>query len=205
MDMTWRTMAVAAAMSVACASEPIRSSQPNLPASATAGAAGVRVSASAVPTAGDSMRVWLSLENHSGRPLRVAYRDLHLQGSSGSRYAAVAPVKSKGPPASSFVSRDENVTIPDPPFEGDSAFVFIPTLAFDPWFHRAADLDWRQGGNTGKALPEGSLRNGGSLSGFVYFDGAAGDARGSTLVMELADADGGAALGQVRIALVNSD
>src|SRR5438270_2325880 len=70
---------------------------------AEAAAAGVSVKVTGDSWKGDPQNlgtlftpVRVTLENHSGKTLRVSYRDFALAGGSGFKYAAIPPMKAKG-------------------------------------------------------------------------------------------------------------
>ena len=120
--------------------------------------------------------VWVTLHNETGRSLRVQYDEFTLRGASGAVYVALAP---HALPASrsraTFQVQDG----------GDfDNFQVAPYLApFYPWLpvwngplSYGPSIDsvaWPAGLPTvsmlERALPEGVLENGGSVSGFLYF------------------------------------
>ncbi len=76
---------------------------PGLPDVAEATAAGVSVKVTGDSWKGDPQDlgtlftpVRVTLENHSGKTLRVSYRDFTLTGGSGFNYAAIPPMKARG-------------------------------------------------------------------------------------------------------------
>jgi len=120
--------------------------------------------------------VWVTLHNETGRSLRVQFDEFTLRGASGAIYMALAP----------YVLRASGSR---PVFEvqdsGDfDKFQVAPYLApFYPWLPvwngplscgpSIDSVAWRAGLPTDsmleRALPEGVLENGGSVSGFLYF------------------------------------
>jgi hypothetical protein len=120
--------------------------------------------------------VWVTLHNETGRALRVQYDEFTLRGTSGATYNALAP----------YVLRP---SVSRPVFQVQDAgdfdhFQVAPYLApFYPWLPvwngplphgpSLSSVAWREGLPTDsmleRALPEGVLENGGSVSGFLYF------------------------------------
>jgi signal transduction histidine kinase len=105
--------------------------------------------------------VWVRIENHSGKTLRITYRDFRLLGGSEIQHAAPSRLKAPG---------RLDASIEGPVLALESAiwqrhrFVLAPqqspihpTLA--PW---------------SEALPEGAVQDGGAVAGFVYFHRATG-------------------------------
>ncbi len=134
--------------------------------------------------------VWVTLHNETGRSLRVQYDEFTLKGASGAVYVALAPYVL---PASGskpvFVVKDG----------GDfdkfqvaaylaPVYPWLPVwtgpLAHGPSIYSVAS---RAGLPTDsmleRALPEGVLENGGSVSGFLYFQKV--DARESRATLQL--------------------
>jgi hypothetical protein len=120
--------------------------------------------------------VWVTLHNETGRSLRVQYDEFTLRGASGAIYNALTP----------YVLR---TSMSKPVFQVQDAgdfdkFQVAPYLApFYPWLPvwngplphgpSISQVAWRAGLPTDsmleRALPEGVLENGGSVSGFLYF------------------------------------
>jgi hypothetical protein len=120
--------------------------------------------------------VLVSIENRSGRPLRVTYNELTLAGANGFRMAALPPFQVAAQnvtpvPAPAFVSARFSMAPWQAPFypafgvwPGPFAF---DTLYFDRWYPA-----WPSQPNTDvlqAALPEGVVEDGGRVQGFVYF------------------------------------
>ena len=120
--------------------------------------------------------VWVTLHNETGRSLRVQYDEFTLRGASGAVYFALAP----------YVLRASRSRAPFEVQDGGDfdKFQVAPYLApFYPWLPvwngplafgpSIYSVAWRAGLPTDsmleRALPEGVLENGGSVSGFLYF------------------------------------
>ncbi|HYS83158.1 MAG TPA: hypothetical protein VEM76_20820 [Anaeromyxobacteraceae bacterium] len=153
--------------------------------------------------------VKVTIDNGSGRPLRVAYGEFTLGGPSGFRLAALPPYQ-----AAAVDAAAGSVGVP-PGFVG-SGFLVAPARAhlyrgilpwhgpfpYDPVYYNRWYGAWpaslpneellRQG------LPEGVLQPGGHLSGFLYFkDQPKGTAL--TFYASLVDAEKGESFGTVAI------
>jgi len=120
--------------------------------------------------------VWVTLHNETGRSLRVQYDEFTLRGASGAVYIALAPYAagtSGARPA--FQVQDGG--------DFDKFQVAAYLAPSYPWLPvwtgplpHGPSIDsvaWRAGLPTDsmleRALPEGVLENGGSVSGFLYF------------------------------------
>lgn len=177
-----------------------RSAEPAASATASVRAAGVDVSAALLTHASHASGVWVSLNNDSGRPLRVDRRQMHLEGTSGAKYTAVISYGAWRAADPAFVTPLASSVMAEPAFEGDRTFVLAPKLSYDPSFRRSPEIELPHRAHGESMLPEGLLRDGGRISGSVYFDGAAADEPSLALVVDLIDADGDP-LGQVRLPL----
>ena len=120
--------------------------------------------------------VWVTLHNDTGRSLRVQYDEFRLKGASGAIYIALAPYDVRTPRSRPVFEVQDG---------GDfDKFQVAPYLAdFYPWLPvwngplpygpSISSVGWRAGLPTDsmleRALPEGVLENGGSVSGFLYF------------------------------------
>jgi hypothetical protein len=145
--------------------------------------------------------VRVTINNHSGKTLRVSHRDFSLSGSSGFHYAAKAPTKAhgtlRGPGLTSAASQPH------------SAYVYPLVdawpggVAYTPFLYDGFDTNRPEQLPTqdmlSKALPEGGLENGGEIAGFVYFQSVAGRESAVEFEMTLADAGNGQTFGHVAI------
>ena len=153
--------------------------------------------------------VKVTIDNGSGRPLRIAYGEFTLGGPSGFRLAALPPYQaaatdaaagSVGVPAgfigSGFFVAPERARLYRGVLPWHGAFPYDPVY-YNRWYGAwPASLPneelLRQG------LPEGVLQPGGRLSGFLYFkDQPKGTAL--TFYASLVDAENGQSFGTVAI------
>jgi hypothetical protein len=199
-------IASAASLSMACAAAPVVPAKPDV---ATVELAGVRIFVSADSWQGDPANlselytpVLLRVENHSGKAVRIAYRDMRLHGSSGSRYRAVSPQQFSGIVPAAYSSFEPAV---GPRFDHDRFFV-DPEFSYredsiphDDGHYRRRPEPWATPDMIAEALPEGAVDDGGLVSGFVYFPALRKGESADRFVMVLPDADGGPELGRVSI------
>ncbi len=156
--------------------------------------------------------VKVKLENHSGRPVRLAYGDFALVSpESRFRYAALPPLSLSGSVASREGRVERDVLRVDPwlgwgygyrygsrwgrgPFIGPYRDPFYPYPYVAQCEERLPTQDMLE-----QALPEGTLEDGGRVEGFLYFQGVA--ARESRVVLQarLVDASNGEPLGTLDI------
>jgi len=138
--------------------------------------------------------VRVTLENHSGHPVRVAYRHFTLLGGSGFRYAALPPFSlqtavgvADSPVGLVHVAYPTRAAVVvRPRFEARHFWVARPYVHYyvgltpwpypwywDPLYHDRWYAAWPSQLPTRdmleRALPEGVVEDGGSVSGFVYF------------------------------------
>jgi hypothetical protein len=172
--------------------------------------------------------VFVTLENHSGHPVRLAYEDFTLLAPSGVRYAALPPFSLGGPlgdasprrPSVQLVDFHPAAPAAPPPPPGRRrhvhGFLVAPhhrhvvigvPLWPGPWVFSGPYYArwWSQWPSSlpsedmlQRALPEGALSDGGAVSGVVYFQSVR---REPAVQLELAlhDASSGAALGVVSL------
>jgi len=158
--------------------------------------------------------VRVTLENHSGKTLRVSYRDFSLAGGSGFNYAAIPPMKARG-----TLNASKTTSAPPPRLVGweHRGFMVAPhysylypgieawagPFAYDPLYYDNFYSRWPERLPTqdmlSEALPEGTLQDGGSVSGFVYFQSVTGRESAVRFKMDLVDATDGQAFGRLAI------
>jgi hypothetical protein len=163
--------------------------------------------------------VEIRLENHSGRTLSVRYTAFDLQGESRFEYAALAPMSLKDSPDAQPVC----VTGYTPgywslgaswgwgprrgwrygaPWRRPWASPFYDPF-YDPFYGPApyvrCDEPLPTRDMMQRALPEGTLDNGGTVSGFLYFQGVGERERQVTLQAHLVDATTGEPVAQLSI------
>jgi hypothetical protein len=157
--------------------------------------------------------VLVAVQNQSGKPLGIRYRNFKLEGAGGFNSAALPPFRITG----SVPSTPVPVTTATFGYEGfwlapqygpyypgldmwsgpfDDDFPFYSTY-FAEWPVRLPTRDMVK-----RAIPEGVLANGGHLSGFLYFLRAPREDKSVTLELQLVDAKTGASFGTIRIPFV---
>ena len=189
---------------------------------AEAAAAGVSVKVTGDSWKGDPQNlgtlftpVRVTLENHSGKTLRVSYRDFSLAGGSGFNYAAIPPIKARG----TLSSAREAPSSPTLQLAGweHRGFQVAPhysylypglspwtgPFAYDPFYYDNFYARWPEKLPTqdmlSEALPEGVVQDGGSVSGFVYFQSVTNRESAVQFDMNLVDASDGQTFGVLAI------
>jgi hypothetical protein len=133
------------------------------------------------------------IDNRSGKTLRVGYGDFRLSGASGAHYAAMPPLQAGGTP-SADVPPPYSRLYPDPwagPFGYEpphDAAIYASVPQRLPMQDVLAD-----------ALPEGVVRDGERVAGFIYFQSVTGSESAVEFEMNLSDASDGQAFGRVAI------
>ncbi len=230
-------LAVGCAPAVKLVPSPTAQAAPGQQNAAVAEVSGVRFNVSANAWRGqpaDLPRILtplhVTIENHSGQPVRVQYQEFALLGSSGFRYAAIPPLQVQGTqvgelsdpaPVGTFVlARAEQPSprrwvVVRPGFAHRGFYVspwqryYYPQLGvwpgyfpWDPLYYDRYYSTWRESLPTRdmveKALPEGVLESGGTVSGYLYFNDVDRE-RAVTFDAEVVNAETGASLGTVRI------
>jgi hypothetical protein len=158
--------------------------------------------------------VRVSLDNHSGKALRVSYRDFSLAGASGSHYAAIPPIEAHG-----RISAREAPSSPSLRLAGweQGGFYVAPQdsylypglrawsgpFAYEPTDHGGSSASWPERLPTqdmvSEALPEGVVHDGGRVAGFVYFQKVTARESAVEFELTLADASDGKPFGRVAI------
>jgi hypothetical protein len=155
----------------------------------------------------------VSIENHSGRPLRVLYGDFDVQEPDvGVRLSAIPPLKVKG---SATVA--EGAIAPAFPYSGfalassyDQYAGGVP-LWIDAWPRDYGSYAGRYSAVTEPlptvdmmraAMPEGVVQNGGRVAGFLYLQRLKKDVPRVTFVARLVDARNGQEFGRIDIPFV---
>lgn len=169
--------------------------------------------------------ILVTLQNQSGKTLRVSYQDFTLTGGSGFKYAAIPPMKAKGTISAEAASPRPRMAVWDGSapaqlrrarFEGRGFYVaphfsylypgFEPwggPFAYDPLYYDTYYARWPERLPTrdmiAEALPEGAVQDGGSVSGFVYFQSMTGRESAVQFEMNLVDATNGSSFGLAAI------
>lgn len=221
----------------ACAHERVLQPQPGTALAAgtrdvaISEVAGVQVAVDGSDWSGDPsnltegfMPVRVTLDNHSGRTLRISYRDFNLQGGTGFRYAALPPVRARqkgaagrGTLLGEAAYQPAIVYTPLARQESESRFFVAPYMAYaypglTPWGHSFPYdpsytdqfyASWPDRLPTrdmlAKAIPEGAVENNGRISGFIYFQSARSRESAVEFDLSLVDMNEGQAFGQVKI------
>ena len=183
---------------------------------ATGESAGVRIAADCNAWSGypyDLERIMIpmlvSITNKSGKPLRIRYKDFVLTAAGASRYSALPPYRIQG---------SIEHAMPVNPAFGFNGFYLVPYYRpfydwdFDDWggpfdfdlgYYRQNYAVWRVGLPTRdmirQAIPEGVLRDGGRLSGFLYFPMVEHRNEAVTFTADLVDAETQKTFGKVSI------
>jgi hypothetical protein len=159
--------------------------------------------------------VSVRLENHSGRALRLKYEHFTLVGGSRFRYSAVSPLELRGvasrklAPDSGTGGAGVGVGMgwnwgpgrPYGPGWGGPGWYdpFWGPYSSGPRGHPACQEPLPSEDMLEEALPEGTLENGGTVSGFLYFQGVANREDAVTLQARLVDATTGETFGALDI------
>lgn len=188
---------------------------------AEANVAGVRVQADGRWPGGPGVRddvtpLQLTLMNGSKVPIRFRYESFQLRGAKGERFAALPPFRIKGTAQRYEMEHDYGPLSPGFEYRGFEVWgpygSFYPSVPSDqryqldttyydshyPYWQRVSVplptqemLEW--------ALPEGVVKPGGSLTGFLYFEHVPEATEKVELEVSIIDADTGQERGTVRI------
>jgi hypothetical protein len=132
--------------------------------------------------------VYVTIDNNSGKPLKISYEQFALLSPEGQRFSALPPFGIKGTVTKPVLIRNYN-PIMEPAFTYHGFLiapfyssiypglpVFDGNFYYDPLYYDNYYSYWGQiqydlptPEMVGIALPEGVLKNGGEISGFLYF------------------------------------
>lgn len=202
----------------------------------------------------------VTIENNSGKPLLIRYRDFAITSTAGKYYAALPPYEIKGTVSTPYVATGYP-TIASPDFEYNgfliapyyhSIYPGIPTTRDDEDFRHARQMrhdemrnhegGYRHGRGKGdegddfdfgnddwlfwdpyyyggyytywntislptpgmlkRAIPEGVIKDGGRLSGFLYFEEVSPKLKMVNFRTDLVDAQDGSIFGTISIPFV---
>lgn len=168
--------------------------------------------------------VEVRLENHSGRPLRVEYEHFTLEGQSRFRYSAIPPLALRDTYAGSLAPESGTGGSAAVGLSWSSGwgpyshrygfghrgrFWGWPGGWYDPFwgspFYGPYAYPYRYSeplptkDMLNRALPEGTLEDGGAVAGFLYFQGVADREERVTLQARLVDARTGETFGSLSI------
>lgn len=156
------------------------------------------------------------IENKSGKPLNIEYKDFALTDSKGKRYSALPPYGIKGTVEKPYLVH-EYPPIYSPDFDYDGFWVapyyasIYPDIPdwdepfdFDPWYYNQYYTDWTAvhlptEQMLKRVLPAGVLDNGGHLTGFLYFQEVNPGEQDVTFTANLVDAKTGEIFGTISI------
>jgi hypothetical protein len=153
--------------------------------------------------------VLVTIENNSGRPLRVRYQEFNLTGTGGFQQAALPPFRIGGtvpgplvPVSGAFGPSFYGAPFYSP-FYGPGFRTWGGPFAWDPAWYGPAYAQWPVQLPTASmlelALPEGVLQGGGRVSGYLYFNRPAREVTGVMYRAELVDARTGEQFGTISI------
>ena len=159
----------------------------------------------------------VTVHNGSSMPVRIRYQEFQLVPPSGAARSALPPFDIRGAETTAVGTVG---IVPGPyPYVIDGFLVapymsaFYPHLTpfagpflFDPVFYSTnypvfLDIPLPTRDMVAKALPEGVLQPGGSITGYIYFQGDDVAGERATLRMDVVDASNGRMLGSARIPL----
>jgi hypothetical protein len=156
--------------------------------------------------------VRVTIENHSGKTLRVSYRDFGLAGASGLHYAVVPRIEARGGLSAHEATSPPSLRLADwePGSHVALQFPYLPPgvdslgrFAYEPPQSGRSPASWPEGLPTrdmiSEALPEGPVRDGGRVAGFVYFQRVTGRESEVEFELSLVDASEGQAFALVAI------
>lgn len=209
--------------------DPSAQSLPGNPQTALAEAGGVRVLASGESwktqdsQSSDRLTpIEIRVENHSGRTLQISHEDFSLNGDTGTSYGAIAATPGNeqiGKTRLSSLAPDAryqrmSIYVPvtatcdqqrlvDAPYLAYSYAGPTPPVGLQPYVPEAYDAACRSKTpqTLAGALPEGTLPDGATTSGIVYFQGLGKRESSVRLNVSLVDSSNRQPLGQVSIPL----
>lgn len=156
------------------------------------------------------------IENNSGKPLKIEYRDFALTDLKGKRYSALPPYGIKGTVEKpTLVESYPPIYSPDFDYDGfwvapyyASIYPDIPDwdepFDFDPWYYDQYYTYWRSirlptEQMLKRVLPAGVLDSGGHVTGFLYFQEVNPGEKDVTFTANLVDAKTGEIFGTISI------
>ncbi|ADO68558.1 hypothetical protein [Stigmatella aurantiaca] len=156
--------------------------------------------------------VEVRLENLGNRPLRIRYEQFGLMGGSRFEYTALPPLSLK-----EATESEPLCSVPAVPLHWHASWGWRRGMGLRPWglgpfYDPFYDPNYTRAircheplptqDMLKKALPEGTLAPGGSVSGFLYFQGIADRESQVTLQTRLVDAHTGETFGELGIPFV---
>lgn len=205
-------------MLAGCAQAPILMPSPSL--NVTGGTVAKEVKGVSVTVSGDAWKgekqirehvtpVKITIKNNHGTLLKVTYSFFSLTDDSGNLYAALPPYSVQGSISETAKSPFYCPGFYVPPYYSP----FYPRLPgyydpfyYDPFYYQyyypclqKVNLPTKE--MLDVALPEGVLKNGAEITGFLYFQ-KIGKAEDYTFAMDLVDAKTGERFGTIRIPFI---
>ena len=208
-----------------CAHSPELTPDPSVPRApgndkaALVDVAGIRLAISPDDWKGDPSNLtevftplYVTIENASGKPLRISYADFALSGASGFRYAAIPPLAAKGAVVSQ-VAPVQSRFYADRFFIAEHYSPYYPAfspwvypLPYDPLYYDRYYAYWPEPLPTrdmlAEALPEGAVQDHGRVAGFLYFQSVVTKESQATFEMNLIDASNGQPFGKITIPFI---
>lgn len=185
---------------------------------------GVRIVAQPAPVPGPAVEtaeltpVRVRITNASDKPVRVRYSDFLLVAADGQEFAAVPPLPIEGDvPVDEAVVAEPGFTYSGfevapylsgvYPTMGAWTGPFVTDVGYYDAYYGYWDIEAQLPTEemVQRALPEGVVRPGGSVEGFLYFQEVTDDKEAVQFRAELAAADTGSALADITIPFVVMD
>jgi hypothetical protein len=164
--------------------------------------------------------VRVSIENNSGKPLRIRYREFALVGPDGERNAALPLYAIEGDVDRPVLTYDlDPLTEPEflyydyyvaPAYQSVYPGItpYAGPFAYDiPYYERYyrywAEVPLPTAEMRRTVLPEGVVNDGGKVEGFLFFEKVDPEERSFTMHADLVNADSGTTFGDVKIRFIN--
>lgn len=155
--------------------------------------------------------VRVTIENNSGVPIRLRYSRFKLVAPTGQTYAAIPPFDIEGTEIESVGQYGYTNFYVAPHLRRYYPWIepyggYYPSVNdyYDRYYPQFLRIPLPTGDMIQKALPEGVLMPGGTLTGFLYFENVDGDVPSVDFTAELVDATNGDGdpIGVIRIPFV---
>jgi hypothetical protein len=154
------------------------------------------------------------VQNQSGQDVSVRYGDFELVAQDGTRYHAIPPLRIGD---SSDIAQHRAI-VPDfdfaafelAPYYGNvypGLAVYGGAFDYDSNYYSEYYTHWRGEAlpdekMLAKAIPEGVVRSGGHVDGFLYFQKVESDKRSTTLVADLQSAESGRQVARLQLPFI---
>lgn len=151
--------------------------------------------------------VLVTITNDGKAPVRLRYNEFSLVAPTGQRYAAIPPFNVRGTEVEPIeeVAEYSGFRVAPyharyypwlEPYAGEFPF---DEFYYSTYYPRFVRIELPTGDMIQKALPEGVLEPGGSISGFLYFENVGSDVKRVDFTADLVNAATGRHFGAVRI------